>query len=132
MIVAELPKTRSGKIMRRLLRDVAENRALGDVTTLTDSTVMDLIKETAAHRQIRGVRPVPAGPQSCPAACGVAKPGHAAGANYARCTPPGIMILLTARASPAITVADASLGHGGCRGETAPGTVAAPSRAMSG
>jgi acetyl-CoA synthetase len=45
MIVAELPKTRSGKIMRRLLRDVAENRQLGDVTTLTDSTVMDLIKE---------------------------------------------------------------------------------------
>ena len=33
MIVAELPKTRSGKIMRRLLRDVAENRAIGDVTT---------------------------------------------------------------------------------------------------
>jgi acetyl-CoA synthetase len=45
LVVAELPKTRSGKIMRRLLRDVAENRSLGDVTTLTDSTVMDLIKE---------------------------------------------------------------------------------------
>ena len=45
MIVPELPKTRSGKIMRRLLRDIAENRELGDVTTLTDSTVMDLIKE---------------------------------------------------------------------------------------
>jgi acetyl-CoA synthetase len=45
MIVQELPKTRSGKIMRRLLRDVAENRELGDVTTLTDSSVMDLIKE---------------------------------------------------------------------------------------
>ncbi|NJC73961.1 acetate--CoA ligase [Planosporangium thailandense] len=43
MIVPELPKTRSGKIMRRLLRDVAENRSLGDVTTLQDSTVMDLI-----------------------------------------------------------------------------------------
>jgi acetyl-CoA synthetase len=43
LVVAELPKTRSGKIMRRLLRDVAENRQLGDVTTLTDSTVMDLI-----------------------------------------------------------------------------------------
>ncbi|WP_222262363.1 acetate--CoA ligase [Modestobacter marinus] len=43
MVVAELPKTRSGKIMRRLLRDVAENRDLGDVTTLTDSSVMDLI-----------------------------------------------------------------------------------------
>jgi acetyl-CoA synthetase len=45
MIVPELPKTRSGKIMRRLLRDVAENRQLGDVTTLNDSAVMDLIKE---------------------------------------------------------------------------------------
>ena len=45
MIVQELPKTRSGKIMRRLLRDVAENRELGDVTTLTDSSVMNLIKE---------------------------------------------------------------------------------------
>jgi len=43
MIVPELPKTRSGKIMRRLLRDVAENRDLGDVTTLADSSVMDLI-----------------------------------------------------------------------------------------
>ncbi len=43
MIVQELPKTRSGKIMRRLLRDVAEHRELGDVTTLTDSAVMDLI-----------------------------------------------------------------------------------------
>ncbi|MEU2873912.1 acetate--CoA ligase [Streptomyces olivoreticuli] len=42
--VAELPKTRSGKIMRRLLRDVAEHRTLGDVTTLTDSSVMDLIQ----------------------------------------------------------------------------------------
>ena len=44
MIVPELPKTRSGKIMRRLLKDVAENREVGDVTTLADSTVMDLIK----------------------------------------------------------------------------------------
>ena len=45
MIVPELPKTRSGKIMRRLLRDVAENREVGDVTTLADSTVMDLISD---------------------------------------------------------------------------------------
>jgi acetyl-CoA synthetase len=45
MVVPELPKTRSGKIMRRLLRDIAENRQLGDVTTLTDSAVMDMIKE---------------------------------------------------------------------------------------
>jgi acetyl-CoA synthetase len=44
MLVAELPKTRSGKIMRRLLRDVAENRSLGDVTTLQDSAVMELIR----------------------------------------------------------------------------------------
>jgi len=43
MVVPELPKTRSGKIMRRLLRDVAEKRELGDVTTLTDSSVMDMI-----------------------------------------------------------------------------------------
>ncbi|HEY8474955.1 MAG TPA: acetate--CoA ligase [Natronosporangium sp.] len=43
LLVPELPKTRSGKIMRRLLRDVAENRQLGDVTTLQDSSVMDLI-----------------------------------------------------------------------------------------
>ena len=44
MIVPELPKTRSGKIMRRLLKDIAEHREVGDVTTLADSTVMDLIK----------------------------------------------------------------------------------------
>jgi acetyl-CoA synthetase len=44
MLVQELPKTRSGKIMRRLLRDVAENRSLGDVTTLQDSAVMELIR----------------------------------------------------------------------------------------
>jgi len=43
MVVADLPKTRSGKIMRRLLRDIAENREIGDVTTLADSSVMDLI-----------------------------------------------------------------------------------------
>ena len=45
MVVPELPKTRSGKIMRRLLKDVAEHREVGDVTTLADSTVMDLIKQ---------------------------------------------------------------------------------------
>ena len=48
MVVQELPKTRSGKIMRRLLRDVAENREVGDVTTLADSTVMSLIQEGLA------------------------------------------------------------------------------------
>ncbi|MGW5791155.1 acetate--CoA ligase, partial [Saccharopolyspora sp. NPDC003752] len=45
MVVPELPKTRSGKIMRRLLRDVAENREVGDVTTLADSSVMSLISK---------------------------------------------------------------------------------------
>ncbi len=45
LVVAELPKTRSGKIMRRLLRDVADHRSLGDVTTLQDSSVMDLIAQ---------------------------------------------------------------------------------------
>ena len=45
MVVNELPKTRSGKIMRRLLRDVAENRAVGDATTLADPNVMKLIAE---------------------------------------------------------------------------------------
>jgi len=43
ILTPELPKTRSGKIMRRLLRDVAENRSLGDVTTLTDPTVVNMI-----------------------------------------------------------------------------------------
>ena len=43
----ELPKTRSGKIMRRLLRDVAEGRQLGDTTTLADSSVVDELKERA-------------------------------------------------------------------------------------
>jgi acetyl-CoA synthetase len=42
-VVSELPKTRSGKIMRRLLRDVAEDRPIGDVTTLADSSVMAAI-----------------------------------------------------------------------------------------
>ena len=45
MIVSELPKTRSGKIMRRLLKDVAEGREVGDVTTLADTTVMNAIKQ---------------------------------------------------------------------------------------
>ena len=44
-IVTELPKTRSGKIMRRLLRDVAEGRPIGDTTTLADPAVMKLIEE---------------------------------------------------------------------------------------
>ncbi|MGH3082404.1 MAG: acetate--CoA ligase [Gaiellaceae bacterium] len=44
----ELPKTRSGKIMRRLLRDVAENRPLGDTTTLADPAVVEEIRERGA------------------------------------------------------------------------------------
>nr|WP_238650885.1 MULTISPECIES: acetate--CoA ligase [Kocuria] len=46
LIVPELPKTRSGKIMRRLLKDVAEDRPVGDVSTLADQTVMDQITES--------------------------------------------------------------------------------------
>jgi acetyl-CoA synthetase len=46
-LVPDLPKTRSGKIMRRLLRDVAEGRDLGDTTTLADSTVVSAIQEGA-------------------------------------------------------------------------------------
>jgi acetyl-CoA synthetase len=45
MVVSELPKTRSGKIMRRLLKDVAEGRPVGDTTTLADSSVMNAINE---------------------------------------------------------------------------------------
>jgi acetyl-CoA synthetase len=45
ILTPDLPKTRSGKIMRRLLRDVAENRQLGDVTTLTDPMVVNLISD---------------------------------------------------------------------------------------
>jgi len=44
MFTPDLPKTRSGKIMRRLLRDIAEGRTLGDTTTLADSTVVDAIR----------------------------------------------------------------------------------------
>jgi acetyl-CoA synthetase len=44
MFVPDLPKTRSGKIMRRLLRDIAQGRVLGDTTTLADAGVVDLIR----------------------------------------------------------------------------------------
>jgi acetyl-CoA synthetase len=43
----DLPKTRSGKIMRRLLRDVAEGRELGDVTTLQNAPILDEIRDKA-------------------------------------------------------------------------------------
>ena len=45
LFAADLPKTRSGKIMRRLLRDIAEGRALGDTTTLADPAVVAKLKE---------------------------------------------------------------------------------------
>ena len=45
VFICNLPKTRSGKIMRRLLRDVAEGRALGDVTTLADTGVVETLKK---------------------------------------------------------------------------------------
>ncbi|HWI23221.1 MAG TPA: acetyl-coenzyme A synthetase, partial [Baekduia sp.] len=47
----DLPKTRSGKIMRRLLRDIAEGRALGDVTTLRDPDVMAQLESKVAEEQ---------------------------------------------------------------------------------
>jgi acetyl-CoA synthetase len=50
----DLPKTRSGKIMRRLLRDIASGDALGDVTTLRDPTVMGLLAERVAEAQASG------------------------------------------------------------------------------
>jgi acetyl-CoA synthetase len=50
----DLPKTRSGKIMRRLLRDVAEGRALGDVTTLRDPAIMAQLREQVGQRQASG------------------------------------------------------------------------------
>jgi acetyl-CoA synthetase len=48
IITADLPKTRSGKIMRRLLRDIADGKALGDTTTLADPTVVEKLKEKYA------------------------------------------------------------------------------------
>ena len=47
-IVTDLPKTRSGKIMRRLLKDVAENREVGNTSTLADASVMDQIEKSVA------------------------------------------------------------------------------------
>ena len=47
IIVPDLPKTRSGKIMRRLLRDVVEGRELGDTTTLADATVVEELRTRA-------------------------------------------------------------------------------------
>ena len=47
MFTPDLPKTRSGKIMRRLLRDIAQGRQLGDTTTLADSAVVETIRENS-------------------------------------------------------------------------------------
>ena len=51
VLAADLPKTRSGKIMRRLLRDVAEGKALGDVTTLADPTVVAKLRDQYADKE---------------------------------------------------------------------------------
>jgi acetyl-CoA synthetase len=51
MFVPDLPKTRSGKIMRRLLRDIAEGRTLGDTTTLADAGVVDTIRENTGRAE---------------------------------------------------------------------------------
>ncbi|MGZ6214386.1 MAG: AMP-binding enzyme, partial [Candidatus Limnocylindria bacterium] len=49
MFTPDLPKTRSGKIMRRLLRDIAEKRPLGDVTTLADTGIVNTIREESGR-----------------------------------------------------------------------------------
>jgi len=51
LFTPDLPKTRSGKIMRRLLRDIAEGRRLGDTTTLADATVVDTIRESSGKAE---------------------------------------------------------------------------------
>jgi acetyl-CoA synthetase len=73
MVVDDLPKTRSGKIMRRLLRDVAEGRILGDTTTLADAGVVEEIRRRALEAE--GSGPVGTGPDDAGA------PATPAGAN---------------------------------------------------
>jgi acetyl-CoA synthetase len=51
LFTPDLPKTRSGKIMRRLLRDIAEGRVLGDTTTLADATVVDAIRDKSGSAE---------------------------------------------------------------------------------
>ena len=60
----ELPKTRSGKIMRRLLRDIAEGRTLGDTTTLADSSIVKELQERAKSRGHAGRIASSAGPRA--------------------------------------------------------------------
>jgi len=52
LFAADLPKTRSGKIMRRLLRDIAEGKALGDTTTLADPAVVSKLKTEYEDREV--------------------------------------------------------------------------------
>jgi acetyl-CoA synthetase len=52
VFTADLPKTRSGKIMRRLLRDIAEGHAVGDTTTLADPAVLERLK--AQYEELEG------------------------------------------------------------------------------
>ena len=51
MFTPDLPKTRSGKIMRRLLRDIAEGRTLGDTTTLADANVVETIRTNSGSAE---------------------------------------------------------------------------------
>jgi acetyl-CoA synthetase len=51
IFTAELPKTRSGKIMRRLLRNIAEGEVLGDTTTLADPSVVNQLREQHEHKE---------------------------------------------------------------------------------
>ncbi len=51
MFTPDLPKTRSGKIMRRLLRDIGEGRTLGDTTTLADSNVVETIRANSGSAE---------------------------------------------------------------------------------
>jgi acetyl-CoA synthetase len=51
LFAADLPKTRSGKIMRRLLRDIASGKALGDTTTLADPSVVARLKQEYEERE---------------------------------------------------------------------------------
>jgi len=53
-LTPDLPKTRSGKIMRRLLRDVAEGRTMGDTTTLADASIVDELQRRAAESPTEG------------------------------------------------------------------------------
>jgi len=51
MFVPDLPKTRSGKIMRRLLKDIAQGRSLGDTTTLADASVVETIRDNSGKAE---------------------------------------------------------------------------------